>query len=108
MSYADTIKQHAGLQKRVELIFSQAIEEDFVQLFKENNVASRYTKIAGVMGAGYSNPRLGDAIWPQLNVMYIVYCSEDDCKKIVEIAEKLRLQYIGEGIACFVSESTEV
>ena len=96
MSYADAIRQHAGVQKRVEIIYSQAIEEDFVQLFKENNVAGRYTKIAGIMGAGYSNPRLGDAIWPQLNVMYIVYCSEEDCKKI------------GEGIACFVSESEEV
>jgi hypothetical protein len=60
------------------------------------------------MGAGYSNPRLGDAIWPQLNVMYIIYCGENECKKIVEIAEKLREQYIGEGIACFVSEATEM
>ncbi len=108
MSYAETIKQHAGVQKRVEIIFSQALEEDFVQLFKEAEVATRYTKLAGVMGAGYSNPRLGDAIWPQLNLMYIIYCNEEDAKKIVEIVEKLRLQYIGEGIACFLSESTEV
>jgi len=108
MGYLENIKIHAGVQKRVELIFSQAIEEDFVQLFKEKEVASRYTKLAGVMGAGYSNPRLGDAIWPQLNVMYIVYCSEEDCQKIIEIVEQLRVQYIGEGIACFVSTAEEV
>lgn len=108
MSYAENIKIHAGVQKRVEMIFSQAIEEDFVQMFKEQEVAARYTKIERIMGAGYSNPRLGDAIWPQLNVMYIVYCSEDECQKIIEIVEKLRMQYIGEGIACFVSESVEV
>lgn len=108
MGYLENIKIHAGVQKRVELIFSQAIEEDFQQLFAENKVAAKYTKIDGVKGAGYSNPRLGDAIWPQLNVMYIVYCNEEDCKKIVEIVEQLRVQYIGEGIACFVSESTEM
>lgn len=108
MSYIESIKQHAGVQKRVEIIFSQAIEEDFVQLFKEKNVAVRYTKLENIMGAGYSNPRLGDSVWPQLNVMYIIYCSEEDCKTIISIVEQLRLQYIGEGIACFVSESTEV
>ena len=59
MGYVENIKIHAGVQKRVEIIFSQAIEEDFAQLFKEREVAARYTKIAGVMGAGYSNPRLG-------------------------------------------------
>ena len=108
MGYVENIKIHAGVQKRVEIIFSQAIEEDFAQLFKEREVAARYTKIAGVMGAGYSNPRLGDAIWPQFNMMYIIYCSDDDAKKIIEIVEQLRLQYIGEGIACFVSQSEEV
>ena len=108
MGYLENIKIHAGVQKRVELIFSQAIEEDFAQLFRENEVAARYTKMAGVMGAGYSNPRLGDAIWPQLNVMYIVYCSDDDAQKIVKIVEQLREQYIGEGIACFISQSEEV
>lgn len=108
MGYLENIKIHAGVQKRVELIFSQAIEEDFAQLFKDNKVACRYTKLNNVMGAGYSNPRLGDAIWPQLNVMYIIYCDEDECNKIVGIAEKLREQYIGEGIACFVSEATEM
>jgi len=41
-------------------------------------------------------------------MMYIIYCSEEDCAKIIAIVEKLREQYMGEGIACFVSESTEV
>lgn len=108
MGYAENIKIHAGVQKRVELIFSQAIEEDFQQLFAENKVASMYTKLDNVKGAGFSNPRLGDAIWPQLNVMYIIYCNEEDCKKIIEIVEQLRMQYIGEGVACFVSEATEM
>lgn len=108
MGYLENIKIHAGVQKRVEIIFSQAVEEDFIERFKEQKVGAKYTKLANVMGAGFSNPRLGDAIWPQLNMMYIIYCSEDDCKKIIAIVEALREQYMGEGIACFISESTEV
>ncbi|MDY6396124.1 MAG: hypothetical protein SPL22_00195 [Treponema sp.] len=108
MGYLENIKIHAGVQKRVEIIFSQAVEEDFVAEFKEQQVGLKYTKLANVMGAGFSNPRLGDAIWPQLNMMYIIYCSEEDCTKIIAIVEKLREKYMGEGIACFVSESTEV
>jgi len=108
MGYLENIKIHAGVQKRVELIFSQAVEEDFQQEFKESKVAAKFTKLANVMGAGFSNPRLGDSVWPELNMMYIIYCSEEDMNKILSIVEKLREKYMGEGIACFVSESTEM
>lgn len=108
MGYLENIKIHAGLQKRVELIFSQAVEEDFQQAFKDKNVAAKFTKLANVMGAGYSNPRLGDAVWPELNMMYIIYCDEEECKKIISIVENLREKYMGEGLACFISEATEV
>ena len=43
---------------RVEIIFSQALEEDFQEEFKDNKVGSHYTKLFPVMGAGFSNPRL--------------------------------------------------
>ena len=108
MAYIDNIRKHAGKLTRLEIIFSQALEEDFMEEFKEQKVAARYTKLANVMGAGYSNPRLGDAIWPQLNMMYIIYCSEEEAEKIVAICQKLREKYMAEGIACFKSTSEEV
>lgn len=98
----------AGNVKRVEIICTQALEEDFMQEFDENKVAARYTKHPAVMGTGYSNPCLGDAIWPQLNVMFIVYCNETDCEVIKDIVWKLRDKYRTEGIACFVSNAEEV
>ena len=45
----------AGNVVRMEIICTQALEEDFRQEFDEHNVAARYTKLASVMGAGYSN-----------------------------------------------------
>ena len=42
---------------------------------------------------------------PQLNTMYIIFCTEDEEKIILSILEDLRKEYIGEGIACFVSDA---
>lgn len=93
---------------RVEIICSQALEEDFAEEFEKNNVASHYTKIPSVMGAGYSNPHLGDAIWPQLNTMYLIYCSKEEAEKIKQIVVKLRKLFITEGIGCFIGSGTEI
>lgn len=93
---------------RIEIICSQALEEDFNEEFKNAGVAKRYTKISPVMGAGYSDPHLGDAVWPQLNLMYIIYCDDDEAKKIQDIVVKLRKLFITEGIACFIGRGTEV
>ena len=108
MGYIDNVRKHAGKLTRIEIIFSQALEEDFMQEFKEKKLAARYTKLANVMGAGYSNPRLGDAVWPQLNMMYIIYCSEEEADEIIAICQKLREKYMAEGIACFRSSAEEV
>ena len=92
--------------KRVEVIFSAALDEDFVEGFKKNKIGSHFTKISGVTGAGFSNPKLGDAVWPQLNEMLIVYCPKDEAEKIIELAEQLREKYPMEGVACFVSKAS--
>lgn len=92
---------------RVEIICSQALEEDFTQEFITAGIGKKFTKINPVMGAGCSNPHLGDSVWPQLNIMYIIFCDENEAEKLIATVEKLRKLYITEGIACFVSESSE-
>ena len=62
-------------------------------------------KISGVTGAGFSNPKLGDAVWPQLNEMLIIYCQKEEAEKIVELVKEIREKYPMEGIACFVSKA---
>lgn len=90
---------------RVEIIFSQAVEEDFLAEFKERKIGLHYSKISAVTGAGFSNPKLGDAIWPQLNEMIIVYCKKDEAEKLVKLVKDLREKYPLEGIACFRSKA---
>lgn len=93
---------------RVEIITSQALEEDFDEEFKLNNVGKKFTKINPVMGAGYSNPRLGNEVWPQLNIMYVIFCTKEEAKKIGEIVLKLRKLYKTEGTAMFTSIASEL
>ncbi len=90
---------------RIEIIFSQAVEEDFFDEFKKQGVGLHYSKVSNVTGAGFSNPKLGDAIWPQVNEIFIIYCKKDEASKIYEIIEKLRAHYPAEGIACFTSKA---
>lgn len=92
--------------KRVEVIFSAALDEDFAEGFKKNKIGAHYTKLSGVTGAGFSNPKLGDAVWPQFNEMLIIYCSKEEAQKIVELAEQLRQKYPMEGVACFISKAS--
>jgi len=91
---------------RVELIFSQALEEDFIEAFRQNMIKN-FTELPAVKGQGFSTPKLGDEIWPQLNAMMIVYCSDEDEEKIEKIVAGLRKKYITEGISCFVSKAHE-
>lgn len=97
--------KNGGKLKRVELIFSAAVDEDFMEGFKKKGIGAHYTKISGVTGAGFSNPKLGDSVWPQLNEMILVYCSKDEAEKIISLAKDLREKYPMEGIACFVSKA---
>lgn len=102
----DSAKTKEKKLKRVEIILSAAVDEDFTDGFKKNGIGAHFTKISGVTGAGFSNPKLGDAVWPQLNEMLIVYCSKDEAKKITELVESLREKYPMEGIACFISKAS--
>lgn len=91
---------------RVEIIFSQAVKEDFFDIFRREKVAYNYTVVSNVTGSGCSNPKMGDAIWPQLNELMIIFCSEEEANKIVEVVQMVRKIYPAEGIACFLSTAT--
>lgn len=92
---------------RVEIIYSQALDEDFIAEFAKAGIVHRYTKFNNVTGAGFNNPHLGDNIWPQFNMEYLIFCNEDEAEKIKEIVLKIRAQYKTEGVACFISSAEE-
>lgn len=95
--------------KRIEIIFSQALEEDLVNWIesapKDLSPKPTYTIIPSVLGKGNSNPKLNDSIWPEVNEILILYTEKDDFQKYIEEGvKKIRNQYPREGIAFFVME----
>ena len=97
---------------RVDVILSQALEDDFLIAYekecKKSRVKCKYTKITNVLGQGESNPRLGDSVWPQLNTQYIIFCEEEITAKIKNILEVLHKEYPRECAAGFVSSANEL
>lgn len=94
--------------KRMDIIFSQSIDDDFMLMCKKNNIAQHFTKIPTVYGQGFSVPKMGDNIWPQVNTMYIVFCEETEVNQIKQVIDELREIYKGEGIACFTSDANVI
>lgn len=89
--------------KRIEIIFSQAIEEDVLNALKTVPEAQFFTLIPGVRGKGYTTPKMGDAVWPEVNCLMIIYCANDMATdRIASEIEKLQKKYKNEGLAIFI------
>ncbi|MDR3284393.1 MAG: hypothetical protein LBS97_04340, partial [Treponema sp.] len=67
-----------------------------------------YTRLDGATGRGFSVPKLGDSIWPQLNSVMVLYVTPEEESAVRGIVKKLRTKYAGEGLACFRSEAEEL
>lgn len=89
--------------KKVEIVLSQALEDDFLLYCKANKVGTAYTRINNVCGEGLQVPKLGTPIWPQLNSYIIIVCSESEAEVIASIVQKLRQKYPDDGIFAFSS-----
>ena len=96
-------KDDASKLQRLEIIMSQSIEEDFVTAFMREETGRMFTKLPVVMGRGVTDPKMGDAVWPQLNCMYIVICTKEQAQVVKGIIADLHKEYPREGLACFKS-----
>jgi hypothetical protein len=93
---------------RLDVIMSQAIEDDFLRGITATIPEVKFTKISGVVGQGWSVPKMGDAIWPQLNSAFVLFCTDLETDAVVAVINRLRKEYAGEGLACFKSAAEEL
>ncbi len=87
--------------KRLEIIVNQSIETDLFETFSRYGVARQYTKIPGAHGVGNSDPKMGDHIWPEENVVLIVYCGEKEALAIGEAIAEVKKRFPDEGLKYF-------
>ncbi len=90
--------------KRIEIMISRALDEEFIDLIEANDL-NHFTAINPVMGKGFSNPKLGNDVWPQTNKLYIFYVGESDVEKLTKIISRLRTEFPSEGLGAFSTEA---
>lgn len=87
--------------RRIEIIINQSIESDLFETFTSLNVAKHYTKIPSAHGVGRSDPKMGDHIWPEENVVLIIYCKKDEAALIEEAVQNVKKRFPNEGLKLF-------
>jgi hypothetical protein len=88
--------------KRVEIIANRSVEEDLMEAFASAGIAKAYTRIPVVHGSGRSDPKMGDAIWPEENFVLLVYCDEAEASRMAEVVGEIKLKFPHEGIKVFI------
>ncbi len=87
---------------RIEIIYSQPLEEDIFAAIKDVPEAKFFTIVPGVHGKGYSTPKMGDPVWPELNNLMLIYCESDHAAEAIERGVgTVRERYPNEGLALF-------
>ena len=87
--------------KRVEIIANRAVEEELLSAFLKADVAKYYTKFPVVHGVGNSGPRMGAAVWPEENFALVIWCEEEEARKIKEAVMAVKARFPNEGIKVF-------
>jgi hypothetical protein len=87
--------------KRVEIIANLSVEEDLMEAFTAAGIVKAYTKIPVVHGSGRSDPKMGNAVWPEENFILLVYCDETEAKQIEEAVAGIKMKFKNEGIKVF-------
>ncbi len=90
--------------KRIEIMISRALDEEFLERINANEI-THYTAVTPAVGQGFSNPKLGNEVWPQTNSLYIFYMKDEDVSKLTKIVITLRREFPSEGLAAFESEA---
>ena len=89
--------------KRIEIMANLSVELDIMDILEKSGVKG-FTKIPVVHGAGSSNPKKGDSIWPEENFMLIICIEENMVQSIKDKIVELKRNFPNEGIKYYVTE----
>lgn len=86
---------------RLEIICNSALVEDVLEGFDDMEQQVYYSRINGVHGTGSSGPRMGDHIWPEENVLFLLYCEDAQAQEIRHLVEEIKQRFPDTGIKLF-------
>lgn len=86
---------------RLEIIANNTVEEDIQEALMAIQADFGYTRLNNVHGRGHSDPKEGDAVWPEENFIYIIYTEDDRAMAFVDALRHLKDKFTKEGIKIF-------
>ncbi len=87
---------------RVEIIANQALEEQLIEIMPVREGGHPcYTMIHQVDGSGYSGWCMGNSVWPEENILFILYVNDEKLEILHKDITALREKYPILGLACF-------
>jgi len=89
---------------RTEIYANRSVEEDIVEEIEKRIPDLSYSIIEDVKGRGRNGVRHGTAIWPELNVLYIMFGSKAEALLIDEAIAAVKKAFPREGIKIFQYE----
>ena len=89
---------------RTEIYANRSVEEDIAEELEKRIPGVGYSLFEDVKGRGRSGPRHGTVIWPELNILYVIYGDEADARLIREAVLQVKKAFPREGIKLFQYE----
>jgi len=86
---------------RLEIIANHSVEENIIEALQTEDAGKHYTKFPRIFGVGKSGPRMGDPVWPEENFAMVIWCEEEEARKIERAVNEVKKQYPNEGIKLF-------
>ncbi len=86
---------------KFEIIANQALERPLMEIMPSRNGKPCYTMLKQVDGAGYSGWCMGNDVWPEENIMFILYIEDERLDIIKERLRELRERFPLLGLAAF-------
>jgi hypothetical protein len=83
---------------RTEIYANRSVEEDIVEGLSRLLPDLSYSIVEEVKGKGKAGIRHGTAVWPELNVLYIIYSEESDAASIRRAVQEVKSAFPKEGI----------
>ena len=90
---------------RIDIVANQSVEEDIIEHLQSVGHGESFTYIHPVFGRGDHGRREMSAVWPETNVLFIVYMNDDSAGRFISGLRELRERFPREGIRCWKSDA---
>jgi hypothetical protein len=86
---------------KLEIIANQALERPLIAIMPLREGKPCYTMLKQVDGSGFSGACLGNDVWPEENIMFILYLEEEEAAVVTKKIGELRRRFPLLGLAAF-------